>query len=138
MQNAPRYTGAGHGGLQQDGINYLLVRTAQGLARAAIRRDLEAAVPMTDVHSAAEFAAMTARYWLLTTGAGAALALGAVLGIAVGVIIVSQTLYAATVERLGEFATLRAMGASNAYLNSIVLKQALTSGTIGYVLGISI
>jgi putative ABC transport system permease protein len=42
------------------------------------------------------------------------------------VVIVAQTIYAATVERLSSFATLRAIRASNAYLNSIVLKQALT------------
>jgi len=54
-----------------------------------------------------------------------------------GGIIVAQTVSAATVERLSEFATLRAIGASNAYLNSIVLKQALTGGAIGYLLGIA-
>ena len=78
---------------------------------------------MTDVLSAAEFSSKTARYWLLTTGAGVALVLGAGLGIIVGAIVVAQTLYAATVERLGEFATIRAMGASNSYLNTIVFKQ---------------
>ena len=51
--------------------------------------------------------------------------------------IVAQTLYAATIERLAEFATLRAMGASNAYLNSIVLKQALIGGALGYLLGLA-
>ena len=47
----------------------------------------------------------------MTTGAGAALVLGAALGVVVEVIIVAQTVYdAATVERLSEFATLRAIG----------------------------
>jgi putative ABC transport system permease protein len=81
---------------------------------------------------------MTAQYWLLTTGAGLALLVGAGLGIVVGIAIVAQTLYAATVERLSEYATLVAMGASNHYLNQIVLRQALISGVVGYVIGIAV
>jgi len=137
-KNSLKYSGSQFSGLVEGRTHYLLVRAAPAADLAEIRDGLQAALPATDIRSAAEFADMTTRYWLLTTGAGAALVLGAVLGIVVGVIIVAQTLYAATVERQSEFAVLRAMGASNAYLNSIVLKQALTSGTIGYLMGISI
>jgi putative ABC transport system permease protein len=133
VNNALIYTG-----LNQDRTHYLLVRARPTAERAEIRRALQAALPMTDVLSTAEFSAMTARYWLLTTGAGAALVLGAGLGVIVGAIVVAQTLYAATVERLGEFATLRAIGASNGYLNAIVLKQSLIAGVMGYVIGIGV
>ena len=54
----------------------------------------------------------------------------------VGIAIVAQTLYAATVERLPEYATLAAMGAPNRYLNRIVLRQGLISGFLGYGIGI--
>jgi putative ABC transport system permease protein len=81
---------------------------------------------------------MTSRYWLLTTGAGLALIVGAGLGVVVGIAIVAQTLYAATVERLPEYATLAAIGAPNRYLNQIVLRQGLIGGTAGYVLGITV
>jgi putative ABC transport system permease protein len=70
---------------------------------------LQTALPTPEVHSDAEFAAMTICYWLSTTRAGAALPRAA-LGVVVEVIIVTQTIYAATVERLSEFATLRASG----------------------------
>ena len=132
LKNAARYSG-----LNDDRTHYLLVRAAPGADRGAIGSALRRALPTIDVLGAAQFSAMTARYWLLTTGAGAALVLGAALGILVGVIIVAQTLYAATIERLSEFATLRAMGASNAYLNSIVLKQALIGGALGYLFGLA-
>jgi putative ABC transport system permease protein len=130
FESAMNYTG-----LDRSRTHYLLVRAATPGADAEIRRGLQAALPTTDILSAAQFAAMTARYWLLTTGAGAALVLGAVLGATVGLIVVAQTLYAATVERLGEFATLRAIGASNSYLDAIVVKQALIAGALGYALG---
>lgn len=133
FENAQRY-----GGLDEQQTNYLLVRAAPGGNLAALRRELQRVLPMTDVLSANAFAAMTARYWLLTTGAGAALVVGALLGVVVGIIVVGQTLYAATVERLSEYATLLAMGAPTGYLNRIVLQQALISGGIGYAIGIAV
>jgi len=63
------------------------------------------------------------------------LLIAAVLGVIVGMVIVSQTLYSATMERLQEFATIRAMGATNRYLRAIVLRQSLVSGTLGYAVG---
>jgi putative ABC transport system permease protein len=133
FENAQRY-----GGLDEGQTNYLLVRAAPGADKAALQRELRRALPMTDVLSSAEFSTMTAHYWLLTTGAGAALVVGALLGVVVGIIVVAQTLYAATVERLSEYATLLAIGAPAGYLNRIVLQQALISGVFGYAIGIAV
>jgi putative ABC transport system permease protein len=126
------------GDIGSDRTSYLLVRAKPGADRGAVLRQLQAALPMADVLTSHRFSTMTARYWLLTTGAGLALVVGAALGIIVGIIIVAQTLYASTLERLSEYATLRAMGAPNRYLNSIVVKQALISGAIGYAIGITV
>lgn len=133
LKNARRYSR-----FEDDQTTYLLVRAAPGVDRTDLLQRLRAALPVTDVWAAATFASMTSRYWLLTTGAGLALLVGAGLGIVVGIAIVAQTLYAATVERLSEFATLVAMGAPNGYLNQIVLRQGLISGAAGYIIGIAI
>ena len=131
FENARRYAGFDEGQ-----TSYLLVRAAPGADKAALQRRLQQALPMTDVLSAGQFSTMTARYWLLTTGAGTALVVGALLGVVVGIIVVAQTLYAATVERVSEYATLLAIGAPAGYLNRIVLQQAMISGVFGYGIGI--
>ncbi len=84
--------------------------------------------------TAQAFADKSRNYWIFTTGAGTALLLGASLGAVVGVVILAQTLYAATLERIGEYATLSAIGAGHGYLNAIVLKQALICGGVGYAI----
>jgi putative ABC transport system permease protein len=132
FKNAQQY--AGFDGAQ---TNYFLVRAAPGADHGAVERALRDSLPVVDVWSAKTFASMTARYWLLTTGAGLAMLVGAGLGVVVGIAIVAQTLYAATVERLAEYATLVAMGAPNRYLNQIVLRQGLISGILGYAIGIA-
>jgi len=121
--------------LPDERTTYLLVRALPGANLSNLRNALQAAVPASDVWTAREFSWRTRFYWLVTTGMGASLLIAAVLGVIVGLVIVSQTLYSATMERLQEYATIRAMGATNRYLQAIVLRQSLVSGTLGYVVG---
>ncbi|HEV2445006.1 MAG TPA: FtsX-like permease family protein, partial [Candidatus Sulfopaludibacter sp.] len=78
----------------------------------------------------------TQYYWMFTTGAGIALLIAAVMGFAVGIAVVAQTLYASTLDRLREFGTLKAIGASNTFLCGVVAKQAVILALAGYLLAI--
>jgi len=118
-----------------DQTTYLLVRLKPGADRAVVRDALQARLGRVDVWFAADFARAAQRYWLITTGAGSALLLAALLGLVVGIVIVGQTLYATTVDRLPEYATLRAMGAPNGYLHRVILKQAAISAVFGFAGG---
>src|SRR5436190_602638 len=60
----------------------------------------------------------------------------AVLGVLIGLVVVSQTVYANTMENIEEYATLRALGASQAFVARIVLAQALICGVVGSILGL--
>lgn len=115
-----------------DQTTYLLVRLHDGADAASVRDALQARLGRVDVWFAADFARAAQRYWLITTGAGSALLLAALLGLVVGIVIVGQTLYATTVDRLPEYATLRAMGAPNRYLYRVILKQAAISAVFGF------
>jgi putative ABC transport system permease protein len=118
-----------------DQTTYLLVKLEPGADRDAVRAALAERLAPARVWTRAEFARQTQRYWLVTTGAGSALLLAAALGLVVGVVIVGQTLYATTVDRIAEYATLRAMGAPRGYLNAVILKQSVIAALAGYLLG---
>lgn len=118
--------------------SYVLVRLAPGASADAVVAELRRRTPDADVMTAEAFSSRTRNYWIYTTGAGLSLWLGSVLSAIVGVTIVAQTLYAATLERLAEYATLSAMGAPGRYLNAVVMKQALIGGGIGCVSGLAI
>ena len=72
------------------------------------------------------------------TGAGITVLIAAGLGLLVGVVVVAQTIYAATVDHIREYGTLKAMGATNAYLYRVILEQAALSAVAGYSVGIAI
>lgn len=118
-----------------DQTTYLLVGLKPGADRTAVRDALRARLGRVDVWFSPDFARAAQRYWLITTGAGSALLLAALLGLVVGIVIVGQTLYATTVDRLPEYATLRAMGAPNGYLHRVILKQAAISAVFGFAGG---
>jgi putative ABC transport system permease protein len=125
-------------GVDASRVNYVLVRLAPGADVAATQRALAARLPDADVLTNDTFASMSQSYWLFTTGAGVSLILSAILGLVVGIVIVAQTLYASTVDRLPEYATLRAMGAPKRYLYRIIVKQALVGAGLGYGIGMSV
>jgi putative ABC transport system permease protein len=77
-------------------------------------------------------------YWVIGTGAGITVLAAAALAIIVGVVIVAQTIYSATVDHIREYGTLKAMGATNLYLYKIIITQALVSGLISFVIGIGV
>ena len=72
---------------------------------------------------------------LSSTGAGLDLILAAFLGVVIGVVITAQTLYAGAMDHLPEYATLRAMGTSDRYLATVIVKQALFNAASGYAVG---
>lgn len=80
------------------------------------------------------FVNRTILYWTLQTGMGAAFCLTALLGLVVGAGTIGQTVFANTMEHLGEFATLKAMGASPGDLNTIILAQAAIDATAGFAI----
>jgi putative ABC transport system permease protein len=127
-----------YAGLAEDKTKFVLVSLAPGADAAAVQRALGERMPGVHSVTARDFSAATRTYWLFTTGAGMALVLAAALGLLVGVIVVAQTLYASTIDRLPEYATLRAMGASTRYLNAIIIRQALISAALGYAAGLAV
>jgi len=49
----------------------------------------------------------------------------------------AQTIYAATVDHIREFGTLKAMGATNGYIYRVIVEQAVISAVGGYAIGMA-
>lgn len=128
---------AGPSATSQRNSIYFLVKVKLGHDIAAVRRAIETAVPDVEAHSRESFSWRTRKYWLLETGMGLGFLVAALLGLLVGGAIVSQTLYAMTVEKLPEFGVLKAMGATMRELARIVLEQGLACGAAGLLAGLS-
>ena len=127
-----------YAGLDENEMNYLLVHTASGVPVEQVKNSLQARMPEVDVYTKAEFRDKTRRSWIYDTGAGAGFLTAAALGLVVGIVVVTQTLYASTIDHLNEYATLRAMGSANSFLYRIIILQAVMSAVAGYAIGLAI
>jgi putative ABC transport system permease protein len=116
-----------------------LVRVDPGEDSVRVRDAIRAALPRDVlVLTRAEFVAKERAYWDASTPIGYVFAFGVLVGLVVGGIIVYQILFADVNDHLAEYATLKAMGYSNAYLSGVVIQQAVILAVLGYLPGIAI
>jgi putative ABC transport system permease protein len=121
---------------REDQLAYILIKVAPGFPPADVQKSLRARLTDVDVYTSEEFSRRTRFYWMFTTGAGLAVLTAAFMGLVVGVAVVAQTIYAATVDHIREYGTLKAMGATNRYLYRVLIEQAVWSAALGYTLAL--
>jgi len=133
QKNVRTYTGT-----PRDRASSILVRLKSDADREKALSAIRAQAGEAEVLTSDDFSSRSRSFWLFGTGAGAALFAGALLGMIVGTVIVAQTLYSSTKDHLSEFATLRAMGSSNAYIYGVIIYQALINAVIGFCIAAGI
>ncbi len=84
-----------------------------------------------DVWTAEDFAHRSQMYWMFDTGAGAGVLFLAGIVFLVGAVITSQTLVAAVIGSIREYATLNALGVGIGALRKVVMEQAFWVGALG-------
>jgi putative ABC transport system permease protein len=130
-RNATRYMGFG----PEDAM-YILLRVGNGYSVSSVQQELKERLPEVDVLTQDDFARKSRIYWTIKTGAGGAILTAAILGFLIGLVVVSQTVYANTMENIDEYATLKALGAPQTFVARVVLVQALICGFLGSALGL--
>lgn len=120
---------------RDDEISYVLARVEPGANIFEVRDRITKEVGNVEVLTTAEFAERSVKYWMLETGVGITVIITAFLGLLVGAVIMSQTLFAITQDHIGNYATLLALGFHHNTLRQIVLTQSLSLGGLGIILG---
>lgn len=120
-----------------DQTTYFLARCRQPEDAAVVVRRLRG-YPYMSAFTSDEFSFRSRMHWLTQTKAGVALGFAAFLGLLVGAVVTSQTLYAATAASLREFATLKAMGIARSRMRAMVLAQSFWVGVFGIALALPV
>jgi putative ABC transport system permease protein len=110
---------------------YLLARCNDPATAPAVVQRLRERYTDLSAFTSREFAWHSEIHWLTTTGAGIALGYTALLGLLVGAVVTSQTLYAATAGALREYAVLRALGIPRWRMAGAVMTQSFWIGVLG-------
>jgi putative ABC transport system permease protein len=115
---------------------YVLVKLAPGADVNTVKAEIRRRLPHNDVFTKAEWAGRSRAYWVKNTGIGLNMYLTVFLGILVGIVVVAQTLYTATMEHLKEFGTVKAIGGGNRDIYAILAEQATIAALVGFAVGV--
>lgn len=112
------------------GTTYVLAKTRTPDDAEVVSQRLSGYRQMS-AYTADELSRRSRLYWLLVTKGGIAVGFTALLGLLVGAVVTSQTLYAATAASQRELATLRAMGIPSWRLQLTIVEQSFWVGLFG-------
>jgi putative ABC transport system permease protein len=122
--------------LRSDETKFVLAKCKPGSSAQDVVNRLKHKYDNISSFTKAEFSRRTQLQWLLKTRAGIALGFAAALGLLVGAVVTSQTLYAATAASLREYAVLRALGIPRWRMAASVLAQSFWVGFIGIAVAV--
>lgn len=118
-------------------MSFVLAEPADGEAVDEVCRLIESQTGLRAL-TGEQFEWVTMRYFMQKTGIPFNFGVTVALGFIVGTAIAAQTFYLFTIENIKQYGALKAMGADNGSLMSMLLLQALLVSFIGYGLGIGV
>ena len=123
-------------GTPADETSFVLVGVAPGADRAAVAREVQARVSPNLVLSANEFRSRVLSFLLVRTGIGATTGTSSAVGLFIGLVIVSLSMFSAVLDNVREFGTLKAIGCRNRDVALMLLVQSAVYGLLGSLAGL--
>jgi putative ABC transport system permease protein len=117
---------------------FVLARCRHPGDTAPVVERLRRLYPEMGVHASDEFSRSVRWYWLFRSKAGTVLVCTTALALLVGLVVTSQTLYAAVVASLREYAVLDALGLPRWRLVMLVLAESFWIGVAGLLLSLPV
>src|SRR5207247_8217710 len=121
--------------MQPEQTTYLLAKCHDPAQAPVVAERLKRYSDMS-AFTSTEFSVRSRVHWLTKTKAGIALGYSALLGLLVGAVVTSQTLYAAVAASLREYAILQALGIPRWRMAAAVMAQSFWAGIIGIAVGL--
>ncbi|WP_422926576.1 ABC transporter permease [Singulisphaera sp. PoT] len=118
-------------------LSYVLAKAEKGLKPEVVAESIRRQTGLK-ARTSQEFIWDTIYYYAQYTGIPINFGITTLLGFLVGTAIAGQTFYNFTIENLKQFGALKAMGATNLKIVSMILLQAMVVGLLGYGMGVGL
>lgn len=116
-----------------DLFNYALVSITEDANQDRVIQDIESSIPNVDAQTRKEFANNSKKE--ITEIFLPIIFVLVFICFAVGLMIISLTIYTATVEKSREYGVIKAIGARNWQLYKTIFEQSVITGILGYIIG---
>ena len=119
-----------------DRCSYILVQLQPGADAQTVCAGIRQRLPEVEAFSKDAYSRISVNFWMTRTGLGISFGAATLLGLFVGLVMVAQTLYALVLDRLPEYGTLKAMGATERQVFGLLVTQAMVMAIVGSVAGL--
>lgn len=116
-------------------VSFFLVENYPGTTKQRVVADINATIPGIRAWDGMQLSETTFREAVVSGGFAATFGFLIVFAIIAGFVIIGLTLYSAANDRIRDYGTLKAMGATNRYITRLILVQAMILALVGYAPG---
>jgi putative ABC transport system permease protein len=118
-----------------DKVSAFLVHVVKDSSVEAVCSRINRSIYGVHAWSKSDFSKASVKSVLARSGIAMSVGTLVVFAIIAGLFIIGLTLYSAAVDRIRDYGTLKAIGATNGYISRLIYTQAVLFGIIGYALG---
>ncbi|XZE54266.1 ABC transporter permease [Planctomycetaceae bacterium SH139] len=118
--------------------SYILVRVRPGVDREQVCMEIRRRLSGVSAMTAEDYASTSVQFWMTRTGIGLSFGAATSLGLLVGLVMVAQTLYAMVLDRISEFATLKAIGMTEREIMLLLVAQSSLVAAAGISIGLAL
>lgn len=123
-----------YGNFPEDKVSAVAVKVKDGYAVEKVRDEINRLLPVVKAWKTEDLKSSTIRFIVISSNIGSSIGSLVVFAIISGFFIIGLTLYSSAMDRLKDYGTLKAIGATNRYITRLILTQSLIFATSGFII----
>jgi len=123
-----------YGNFPENKISAIAVGIREGYSAEEVRDNINRALPSIRAWKTEDLKSSTVKFIVVSSNIGTSIGSLVIFAIISGFFIIGLTLYSSAIDRIKDYGTLKAMGASNSYLTRLILTQSMITATLGFII----
>jgi putative ABC transport system permease protein len=113
----------------------LLVKTIPGISQEQVKKDINDNIFAARAWLGSDFQSSTVSFYLKHTSIATSVGTMVIFAFIAGFFIVGLTLYSSAIDRMKDYGTMKAIGATNGYIRKLIYTQAGLFAVTGFLIG---
>ena len=123
-----------YGNFPEDKVSAIAVGIEDGYTADQVRDKINNTFPSIRAWKTEDLKSSTVKFIVASSNIGTSIGSLVVFAIISGFFIIGLTLYSSAIDRIRDYGTLKAMGATNGYITRLILTQSFITATVGFLI----
>ncbi|NSW93619.1 MAG: ABC transporter permease [Bacteroidales bacterium] len=123
-----------YGNFPDDKVSAVAVKVKEGYPVEKVRDEINSLLPLVNAWKTEDLKSSTVRFIVISSNIGSSIGSLVIFAIISGFFIIGLTLYSSAMDRVKDYGTLKAIGATNGYITRLIIVQSLIFAVTGFIL----